>query len=72
MCGETEIQAGNLRIRMHQLQALDSGGTLSGYQQQYQVLNIPCLYIHGAVLIIPVLKLNCSWGGGGGGGGQCG
>ena len=38
MCGETEIQAGSLRIRMHQLQTLDSGGTLSGYQQQYQVL----------------------------------
>ena len=63
MCGETEIEAGSLRIRMHQLQALDFGGTLSGYQQQHQV---PCVCIHDAVLMITT-KLEEIYGGGGGG-----
>ena len=39
VCGGTEVAAGDLRIRMNQLQRLVSGDTTGviGYQKQFQV-----------------------------------
>ena len=39
VCGETEMAAGDLRIKMNQLQRQVEAG-VSGYQQQFQVYTI--------------------------------